>query len=331
MNMIHHDPALALADHWQRDFPLCHRPFAALGASEELSESEVIDYLQQLKDRAILGRIGAAVRPNTVGASTLAAMSVPPDRLPDIAQTVSAIPGVNHNYEREHDINLWFVVTAASRLEVTRTLDMISRRTGIRVFDLPLERAYHIDLGFRLAGSRRKQDGDQPPRLHYAADRLDRELLGAIEDGLALIPEPFMLLAQRLGLDEAQILARLDRLINAGVISRFGCILRHRPLGFRANAMAVWDVPDDKVDRIAERLAERDEVTLCYRRARRSPAWPYNLFAMVHGRERDDVLAQIAEAELATGLSSYRSAILFSRRCFKQRGARFSQAARGAA
>jgi DNA-binding Lrp family transcriptional regulator len=331
VNVIHHDPALALADRWQRDFPLCRRPFASIGTSEGLSEADVIERFRQLTDRRVLGRIGAAVRPNTVGASTLAAMAVPPRRLADVAQTVSAEPGVNHNYEREHEINLWFVVTEADRAAVTRTLDRISGRTGIAVFDLPLERAYHIDLGFRLAGSRRKPDRRPEMPSDYSADPIDRALLGAIEDGLALTPEPFAPLARELDLDEADVLARLGRLVGARVISRFGCILRHRPLGYRANAMAVWDVPDEVVDRVAAQLAERDAVTLCYRRTRRLPAWPYNLFAMVHGRERDDVGAEIADAERAVGLSDCGSAILFSRRCFKQRGAIFSQAARGAA
>ncbi len=331
MNVIHHDPALALADRWQRDFPICRRPFAAIGDAEGLPEAEVIEHFRRLKDQGVLGRIGAAVRPNTVGASTLAAMAVPPDRLTDVAQIVSAEPGVNHNYEREHEINLWFVVTETDRAAVTRTLGRISGRTAIAVFDLPLESAYHIDLGFRLAGSRRKPDRKPEAPSDYSAARIDRALLGAIEDGLALTPEPFAPLARELDLDEADVLGRLERLVGLSVISRFGCILRHRPLGYRANAMAVWDVPDDSVDRIAERLAARDAVTLCYRRTRRLPAWPYNLFAMVHGRERDDVRAQIADAERAVGLSGYDSAVLFSRRCFKQRGALFSQTARGAA
>jgi DNA-binding Lrp family transcriptional regulator len=324
MNVIQHDPALALADRWQRDFPLCHRPFAAIGESEGLSETEVIERFRHLKDRRVLGRIGAAVRPNTVGASTLAAMSVPSDCLNDVAQIVSTETGVNHNYERDHEVNLWFVVTAADRADVARTLDRVSERTGIAVFDLPLERAYHIDLRFRLAGSRRKPGRKPEAPSDYSADRNDRALLGAIEDGLALTPEPFAPLAQKLDLDEADVLARLERLVGASVISRFGCILRHRPLGYRANAMAVWDVPDDTVDRIAERLAEHDAVTLCYRRTRRLPAWPYNLFAMVHGRCREEVERKVSRIAELLGAADRGHEVLYSTRILKKTGLRLS-------
>ena len=116
---------------------------------------------------------------------------------------------------------------------------------------------------------------------------------------------------------------QLNDLVDKRAISRFGCILRHRAIGYRANAMAVWDVPDNRVDAIAERLAAVDVVTLCYRRTRRKPDWPFNLFAMIHGRDRNTVLTQIKAAALASGLTGFQSAVLFSRRCFKQSVAQY--------
>jgi len=330
MKVLTPNPALKLAEDWQRNFPLTPAPYAAIGQAAELTQGEVIEMLKVLKDREILGRIGAAVRPNTAGASTLAALAAAPERLEEVAAQVSAEPAVNHNYEREHDLNLWFVVTARDRDEVDATLARIAGRTGLEVLDLPLERAYHIDLGFRLDGSREKT-ADTGSESGASADDDDRFLLAALEGGLPLTPRPYLDLARGLGWSEAQFLGRLSRLIESGIISRFGCILRHRKLGFIANAMAVWDVDDDKVDEIAQRLAARPGVTLCYRRRRRRPAWPYNLFAMLHGRERAQVLASLAEIELATGLAGCHSAVLFSRRCFKQCGARFSPLERGAA
>ena len=123
-------------------------PFARIGAASGLAAGEVIESLRTLADRGVLARIGAAVRPNTIGASTLAALSAPADALDDAAAMVSLEPGVNHNYEREHAFNLWFVVSAPDRQSVLATLQRIEARTGCRVIDLPLERAYHIDLGF---------------------------------------------------------------------------------------------------------------------------------------------------------------------------------------
>ena len=166
-------------------------------------------------------------------------------------------------------------------------------------------------------------------------DHVDRRLLAAIEDGLPLVPRPYAAIAERLGSDEADVLARLRRLRAEGVISRFGLIVRHQELGYRANAMAVWDVPDAQVDDVGRRLAGYDFVTLCYRRPRRPPQWPYNLFCMVHGRDRDTVRHQIARLNAEQRLEALPQDVLFSRRRFKQRGARYSMGvavpARGAA
>lgn len=323
------DPALDLANAWQRNFPLCNRPYATLGKPSGLTEGEVLDYLQSLADRRILGRIGAAVRPNTIGASTLAAMAVPQESLNEVAEAINSIDGVNHNYEREHAFNLWFVVTAPDRGELSTRLRSIAVRFEYPLLDLPLERAYHIDLGFSLAGTANKRSG-RAVSSPVPVSSLDRAMLAALEGGLPLVAKPYKVLAGRLGISEADLLARLDDLIRKGVISRFGCILRHRVIGYRANAMAVWDVPDDRVDAIAERLAAEGAVTLCYRRARRKPDWPFNLFAMIHGRDRSTVRTQIKEAALASGLAGLPSAVLFSKRCYKQSVARYSDQKEGA-
>lgn len=166
-------------------------------------------------------------------------------------------------------------------------------------------------------------------------DDMDRRLLAAIEDGLPLTPQPYAAVARRLGWGEADVLARLCRLRAEGVISRFGLVVRHHELGYRANAMAVWDVPDAQVDDVGRRLAAYDFVTLCYRRPRRLPQWPYNLFCMVHGRDRATVREQIARLNAEQRLAAHPHDVLFSRRRFKQRGARYSigteAPARGAA
>ncbi len=332
MNDIAPDPALQLAECWQRGFPVSTQPFADIGRSFDLTGKETIAMLEGLKARQVLARVGAAVRPNTVGASTLAAMAVPKNRLEAVAEVVNAEAAVNHNYERDHEINLWFVATASERAGVAAALQRISNQTGLEVLDLPLERAYHIDLGFRLNGPRR---GAHPvPSSGLQSCRIgerDRALIAALEPGLELVPRPYHALASRLGWTEGQLMSRLERLIEAGVISRFGCILRHRKIGFTANAMAVWNVPDGEVDELAGRLAKIDTVTLCYRRTRRLPHWPYNLFAMIHGRKRPLVRSEIEAAELATGLYVHPGTILFSKRCFKQSGARYFPQLKGAA
>ena len=324
---------LGLLDRWQRDFPLEPQPFAVLASALETDEETVLAHIVDFRRRGLISRVGAVVRPNTAGASTLAAMAVPPARLEAVAARVSAEPAVNHNYEREHELNLWFVVTATDRAAVATVLAGIVRDSRLEVLDLPLERAYHIDLGFSLGETNGSTRGDTASDDVAAIepDGADRKLLSVIEDGLPLVSRPFSAVAQRLGCSEAEVLDRLHRLCAGGVISRFGLIVRHRSLGYRANAMAVWNVPDADVDRIAAAFAVQPFVTLCYRRPRRLPRWPYNLFCMIHGRDREMVDGQIASLNEIAETCDLPQAVLFSRRYFKQRGARFSGEAEGVA
>jgi len=140
----------ALLDGFQRDFPLVPRPYAAIAERLGCDEESVIELLRGLRDSGLVTRIGPVFAPHRAGASTLAAMAVPPDRLDEVAAMVSGYEEVNHNYEREHRLNLWFVVAAPDPARVAAVLGEIGRRTGLEMLDLPLERAFHIDLGFPL-------------------------------------------------------------------------------------------------------------------------------------------------------------------------------------
>lgn len=140
-----------ILESYQKGFPLSPRPFLDVANAVGVTEDEVIRTLKHLTDYAVVSRVGPVFRPHGVGVSTLAAMRVPADRLAQVADLVSAYEEVNHNYEREHPINLWFVVTAPDADAMARVLDDIESRTGLDVLDLPLVQAYHIDLGFALA------------------------------------------------------------------------------------------------------------------------------------------------------------------------------------
>ncbi len=155
----------------------------------------------------------------------------------------------------------------------------------------------------------------------------ERRLLAALEDGLPLLPRPFAAVAERAWLDEARVIALLGELRARGVINRAGLIVRHHELGLRANAMVVLDVPDEEVEAAGQRLAAEPAVSLCYRRPRRPPLWPYNLFCMVHGRERAAVVRQVAAILERAGLAQRPHALLFSIQRFKQTGARYAGAA----
>ena len=139
-----------LLNDFQRDLPLTPRPFAEIGRKLGLRESEVLLALRRLQGEGVVSRVGAIIAPNRVGVSTLAALAAPPDRLAELAELVNSYPEVNHNYEREHHYNLWFVLTAPDQARLDAMLADIEQRSGLSVLNLPLEREYHIDLGFRM-------------------------------------------------------------------------------------------------------------------------------------------------------------------------------------
>ncbi len=152
-------------------------------------------------------------------------------------------------------------------------------------------------------------------------------LKAAIEDGLPITPNPFETIAQQSGLTEQQIVEQLTLWVDEGFIKRMGLIVRHHSLGYRANAMVVWDVPDDQVDRIGEQLRQHECVTLCYRRKRQLPDWPYNLYCMIHGKSRERVLAQIQQLVEQENLNIYSQSVLFSQQQFKQTGGHYARRA----
>lgn len=313
-----------LLNDFQHGFPLVARPFAEVAQRLGVDENTVLNGLQTLLHTGLISRIGAVFRPNVVGVSALAALSVPAWRLNEVAALVSAQPEVNHNYEREHHFNLWFVVTAASAHHLSETLLKIETVCDCGpALVLPLLEQFHIDLGFGLAPTATPDFQPSPLAQQRVAaivlNEEERTFMAALEPGLAPISHPFA----ALGWAEGDALALLSRWVTTGVIKRFGVVVRHHELGFTANAMVVWDVPDGEVSQVGDRIALSNRVSLCYRRPRDLPRWPYNLFCMIHGRDRHDVELRIADLVNACGLQHYPQAILFSGQRFKQCGARY--------
>ena len=314
-----------LLNDFQRDFPLCPAPFAELAARLGVAEGVVIRGLEHLRREGKISRVGPVFAPKRIGASTLAAMAVPPEKLDAVAQTVNRFPEVNHNYEREHRYNLWFVVTAGSEGRLQAALGAIEQAAGYPILRLPLEQEFHIDLGFCLNGGEKRPPpvarAYTPPR---PLEELERRLVMALQEGLPFFIRPFQVLAQRVGCEEIEVLERIRRWCDEGIIKRFGVVVRHHELGYRANAMLVHDIPDAEVERVGNMLAQAEGVTLCYRRPRVLPEWPYNLFCMIHGQAREEVEARIAALRAEAGLQAWPHEILFSLTRFKQTGAKYA-------
>ena len=323
-----------LLDSYQHDFPLTAAPFAAIGRDLGIPSSEVLARYRRLLREGLITRIGLILAPNSLGASTLAAITVPAERLDAVAEQLSADPAVSHNYARESDRpghpNLWFVVTACDEAALNEALTRIEEAAGLSVRDLRLLEAFHLDLGFALSSEDRAQKRiTRNPDL-TAIEPMDRPLAAALQDGLPLTARPFLEVGQGLGLTEARVLERLTVLKQARVVRRLGVVVRHRKLGYRANAMCVWNIADNSLaSAIGGYLAREPGVTLCYRRLRAGD-WPYNLYCMVHARSREEAHAVIDRLNTLVGRAAEDRAVLFSTRCYKQIGARLSPKASAA-
>lgn len=309
-----------LLNEFQRDLPLVPQPFAAIAARLGASEAEVIDRLRRLHKAGRIARVGATCRPNTAGASTLAALQVPQARIDRVAAQVGAEPGVNHSYLREGEWNLWFVATAPDAAGLAASLARIEAATELPVLSLPLVRAFNIDLGFPLEGPRRSMALDRPADLS-ALRPGDRALMQALSLGLDIAPQPFAALARALGRDEAEVLARIAALAQARLLTRVGVIVKHRALGWRENAMVVWNLPEAAIADAGAALAAVPGVTLCYQRRCVPGLWDYPLFCMIHARTRPEAMAVLDRARALPQLAGAPHRILFSTRCFRQRGA----------
>ncbi len=309
-----------LLDDYQRNFPLVPRPFAPLGQDLGLTEAQVITRLAALQARGQISRVGATVRPNTAGASTLAAMAVPDDRIEEVAELVNAEAGVNHSYLRENAWNLWFVATAADADALAAQLERLRAATGLDILDLRLVQAFNIDLGFALRGPRAQMAPRPAPDM--AALRLDdRPVLQALSTGLALVPQPYLHLAQSLDRTEVDIIARITALSSAEILTRVGVIVRHRAVGWTSNAMVVWDTAAPQVAAAGRALAALPGISLCYQRVTVPDVWPYTLYSMIHARSRAEALAVLEQAKALPELAGATPQVLFSTRCFKQSGA----------
>lgn len=323
-----------LLNDYQRDFPLTSTPFSEIAQKNNTDVATVLKTIKGLIDTGSVTRVGPVFRPNTIGVSTLAAMQIPQAKLEAVADLINQYQEVNHNYERGHDFNLWFVATASNQQHLEATIQAIEKQTGYAVMRLPLLKEYHIDLGFKMSlkgnlsivPAKHKSTPQVIKHSTLPNDSLQQQLIAEIQSGFPLVERPYSKIAETLSSNENEIIRRIDIMLTAGVIRRAGVVVRHRELGYRANAMLVWDIADNKIDKLGKLLSKEDYITLCYQRPRHQPHWPYNLFTMIHGKDKQTVELCIEDIILKHDLSNVATAILFSKRRFKQCGACYSHA-----
>ena len=318
-----------LIDRLQLDLPLTERPFADVAAELRMAEAPLIERLGQMLAAGVLTRFGPLFHIERAGGRfILAALQVPEADFDRVAAQVNALPEVAHNYRRDHALNMWFVVAAETPESAWAACDQVEAMTGLPVHAFPKEREYFVGLYLPLL-ARGPVAGAAAPattRAPVALTAFDRELIAATQAGLPLAPRPYDSVATVLGCTGARVRERLAALRRAGVVRRIGAVPNHYRLGYVANGMSVWDVDDAQVDRLGELIGGLPGVSHSYRRPRKAGVWRYNLFAMLHGHSRAEVLAQAEQVAALLGDACRARDVLFSSAILKKTGLRLRTA-----
>ncbi|NQT19323.1 MAG: radical SAM protein [Planctomycetes bacterium] len=307
----------------QTGLPVAEEPFHALSRQLGLAPDDVISRTARLCTDGPIRRLGPVFDSHSLGySSTLVAARVPEDRLREVAELVSRLDGVTHNYRRRHRYNLWFTLTAPTSEAIDTILESLRRQTGIDDFySLPALAVYKIKVDFQLVPKQQSQpvaDKSSKPASKLSDD--EKKLVRLLQDGLPVIAQPFDEPARVLGCTQQRVVEQIAQWLDAGVIRRFGAVVNHRQLGFVANGMCVFNVSPDCIDAIGERLAGYAEVSHCYHRSS-APGWNYNLFAMIHGQSKEEVLALAARISGELELTDYE--VLFSSDEYKKVSMRY--------
>ncbi|AEM57833.1 heme biosynthesis protein [Haloarcula hispanica N601] len=335
----------AVLNAFQGGFPVVERPFEPAAAAladhgVDIDADELLARVQDLDDAGVLTRFGALINAEAIGGTaTLVATHAPEDSYDEHAEMINAYPEVAHNYEREHPhLNMWFVLSVAEEGRVEEVLAEIEAETGEETYNLPKQQEFHVGAKFPVEGPQTQDidcsdlgpDVTPTDSQSLTADELD--LVLEIQDGLPITATPYADVADEIDADVDWVLETIQRFNMEGKVRRVGVIPNHYALGYSENGMTVWDVPDEVIDEVGPAIAEFDFVTHCYERPRHDGVWPYNFFAMTHGRSEAESQERIQQVRDRMAdhwdVSEDDWDTLFSTRILKKTGIRLDERAR---
>lgn len=314
----------------QREFPLVREPFEAIGREVGLAGDEVIRRIEALKRGRVIRQISAIFDTRVLGyQSSLVAARIPKDKLTEGAKAINSHPGVSHNYERNNDFNLWYTVAVPpdSRLGLESTVDVMHNISGAeKTRILPTLKLFKIGvtLDMKEGATAKKTAPQYGENDRMSADRNvsedDKAAVRALQEDIPLTPRPFDLWGGQIGLSYDELLNRAFDLQERKIMRRFSAVLYHRKAGFRANAMGVWNVPEDRTEEVGNAFAQYQAVSHCYQRPTYED-WPYSIFSMVHGRSVEECEAVLDAMAEETGIAERES--LYSTREYKKTRVRY--------
>lgn len=306
----------------QWSFPLVSEPYKELANKFHLDDDEMKKRILNLKSSGVLRQLSAIFDTRKLGyKSSLVAMAIEPDKLDYVANQVNRHPGVSHNYERNHEYNLWFTLATPPGSDLKTEVDKFMKLPGInKVRLLPTIKLFKIGVKLDMVDDKKKEVAPTEEKkkiieTKFTPTEEDKEFIRQLQKDLEVTDRPFLSAAQSLGMTEEQVFEKLRYYEKIGVMRRYAAILRHRDVGFVANGMIVWRVPEQQIEQVGEILGAFPQISHCYQRPVYAD-WPYNVFSMVHCKSIAEAESMAKDIQSHIKVDDYR--ILFSSREFKK-------------
>ncbi len=310
----------------QEGIPIEKEPFRLLAERLGCEEERLLTTISHLKETGLIRNISPIYDTRMLGYdSALVAFRVVPERLEDVAASVSLHHGVSHNYEREHHFNLWFTLAVPSRNDglLEKEVERLSEKDGVEDY-VVLRTKRMFKIGVRLDPTQDARAKERVERRRHPFVPLteeEKEFVRITQMDMDICSRPYLVYAERLGMEEGALIEKLCEFRERGVLRRIAAIFRHRKVGFVANGMSVWRVPPERVEEVGSFIASFKGVSHCYERSINGKAWKYNIFAMIHGKKVEDVKGVVEEIKKETGINDCQ--ILYTRREFKKERIRY--------
>lgn len=304
----------------QKNFPLVPRPFKEIGQKLGISEDEVLQIIKNEKESGIIRQTSAIFDTKQLGyKSSLVAFKIDEKDIDTAVAILNSHPGISHNYERNHDFNIWFTLAVPpdSMLGLEKTVEVLAHMTNAKDYIiLPTLKLFKIAVKLDTTGKEAKKEKVAKKVFKdIELTDLHKKVIALTQEDIEIKPEPFLDMIEKLSIDYDTFFNILNELKDAGYMRRFATILNHRKAGFNANAMVVWDIDEDIAKETGEKIASFSAVSHCYLRPK-YPNWPYNLFSMVHGKTKEETDSIVQEIENEVSYNSNR--YLYSSREFKK-------------
>ncbi len=306
----------------QWTFPLVTRPFDAIAKKFDTTPEIIKEKLNNLKEIGVLRQLSAIFDTRKLGyTSSLVAMEIEHDKLDHVASQINRHPGVSHNYERDHQFNLWFTLAVPPGADLNSELEKFNVLNGIKkVRMLPTLQLFKIGVKLDMVDDKKHEvapteEKKEIKNIKFEPTEDDKDFIRELQKDMEIIDEPFVKAANNLGITEDELFSKMKHYESLGVLRRFAAILRHRQVGFTANGMIVWKVPEDRITSVGETLGSFPQVSHCYERPTYDD-WPYNVFSMIHCKTHDEAYDVAKTIQNQIDVNEYK--ILFSSREFKK-------------